>query len=302
MNNRSLDFSFSMESNDRQAILEGAAEELDALQRHLSVTDPDSKEETTAGDFVRTFAEDVAEFASFPTAYKITDEDFLTRDVDPPIRFKRLAKTYNFYWLYFPIALFPRRHWAFNLIEVRIEFNRGSSVAHARPAAHQILPDKKFETLLQTRQSLEIGIDENFEFSVYTGNLAGQLGAPGGELNLGADVKTAAGMGMVAGPFMYRIKRAAIDHTPVGMAKVFWRLDGPELFEENTPPLVVVAQVPKETKEVTVSAEMQAYRHRNYLSTDIRDFLGELPRIYKNFLTAGVPIRAETSWDISPRL
>jgi hypothetical protein len=38
-----------------------------------------------------------------------------------------LSEDYSFYWLNVPILLRPQRNWAFNRLEVAIEFNPGES-------------------------------------------------------------------------------------------------------------------------------------------------------------------------------
>lgn len=300
MADESLNFSFDMKDVDRSALLTEAAERLDAFG-WLGEEEKEQKE-TAEALLARALLDDVAQFTRFPDVYKITDKDFITKNLKVPIQFKELAKSYNFYWLYFPIALHPKRNWAFNRLELAIEFNPGQEAAHSLPRAYQILPEKKFQTLMETKTHLEIALDENFEFSAKTGAIEVKAGDAEGRLAAGVDVKAAAGMGFVAGPFVYRIKKAKINHTPAGMERVFWRLDGAEFFQEDDPPLVVIAQVPKETKEVKIAAAMQAYRYFNLGASSFQDAIRELPAAIRNFFKGGAPLRDEASWDITPKL
>jgi hypothetical protein len=302
MNSQNLDWSFDMSGVDRAALLAEAAERFDKFAVTRLGEGAAAAAESPQGALARALVGDVAEFAAAPVVYKITDQDFLQQKLDVPFRFKELSKLYSFYWLYFPVALFPRHGTAFNRLEVAVEFNPAEKSGHLRPKAYQILPDKKFETLLQARQQLELGLDENFEFGVKTGQLSGAAGDAQGTLAAGVGVKAAAGAGLVAGPFVYTIKRAKIEHTAVGLERVFWRLDSREFFEGDDVPLVVIAQVPKGTKSVSVAAAMQAYRHFNWLSAPLQSVIEELPRALRNFFKGGAPLRDQASWDVSPML
>jgi hypothetical protein len=302
MSDQNLDWSFDMSGVDRPALLQEAAERFDKFAvTHLGVKEAEAGE-SAQGALARALLGDVAEFSSSPVVYKIKDEDFLQQKLNVPFRFKELSKNYNFYWFYFPIALHPGRDKAFNRLEVAVEFNPEEKAGHLRPKAYQILPDKKFETLLQASQHLELGLDENFEFGVKTGKISGKGGEAEGTVSAGVEVKAAAGVGLVAGPFVYTISRAKIEHTAVGLEKVFWRLDSKEFFQGDDVPLVVVAQVPKETKSINVAAAMQAYRHFNWLSAPLQSVIGELPRALKSFFTSGAPLRDQANWDVTPLL
>jgi hypothetical protein len=300
MSNTHLDFSYKMEGIDRKALLTEAAKLLDKRRGPLGGSEV--KVETPEGEQARALLDDVAEFAGFPEVYKITDKDFLSRNFKVPVRFSQLAKTYNFYWLYFPTILFPRYNWAFHKLEIEIKLKSGNPAPHLQPKAYQILPAQQFQTLLRAESRLEVRLDENFEFAARTGPLEGKLGQTGGKIDASADAKAATRLGLVAGPFVYRIKKAKIQHTTTGAERVFWRLDGAEFFQEDAPALIIIAQVPKEIKEVKIDANMLAYRYFNLASATLQQAIKELPELIRNFFMGGLPIGKPASWDITPVL
>jgi hypothetical protein len=238
---------------------------------------------------------------AYPDVYRITDKDFLAANKPAPVRFNELAKNFSFYWIHFPIGLKPELHWGFNMIEVRVEFSP-DQVPHTRPKAYAILPKREFQTLLQARTALEIKLNENLEFEASTGEL--KLPGNGGSAKLNADVGAVAkaGAGAVFGPFEYRIKKARIDHSATGMEWVFWRLDGAKFFQEDTPELVVIAQVPKTTKTVIVKAELQASRYFNTGAAPWQTVIRRIPRALLNFFEKGMPLADGKLWDITPSL
>ena len=116
--NSSLDFSFNMDGIDRQALLAEAAERLDALSGYLDDSETSSPQ-SPEGELVRALMGDTVKL-SFPEVYEITDQDFLISNLSIPVRFKQLSQAFKFYWLYFPISLFPQYNWGFNrLLEER---------------------------------------------------------------------------------------------------------------------------------------------------------------------------------------
>jgi hypothetical protein len=296
-----FDFSLDAAGLDRQALLAEAAERIDRLHGHYGVSGA-AQPEAEAGRKVREMINDQARLAAFPDLYRITEEDYLARNQTAPVKVSELIRQHRYYWLRIPIGLAPQAPWSFNKIEVRIEFNPDEPAAHLRPKAWQILPNRKFQKMLEAHQKLEIGLDENFEFAASSGELAGEAGKAKGKLSLGAAAKASVGGGVILGPFEYQLKRALIEHNALGMEWVFWRLDGAEFFQEDAPELIVIAQVPSETTSVKVSARLQAYRNFNLLTGDLTLVVKQLPKALREYFAGGLPLYDEQQWDLTPRL
>jgi hypothetical protein len=295
-----LAFSFDMTGVDRQAVLTEAARQFDLQHAHLGAGG--SIAGTPAGALARALLEDVAEFGKAPEVYRIGDEELraVAGSVSP--LFKQQSETSIFYWIHIPIFLRPQRSWAFTRLEVLIEFNRDAADPYSRPRAYQILPDRKFQSLLEVSDSLEIVLDENLQFKAQTGSLGMQAGSAGAMLDGSAGVTLGGGVAFKAGKFEYRLKRAKIDHTATGLEKVFWRLDGAEFFQDNQPSLVVIAQLPRETHEMKVDALLQAYRRFGWFSADVQDAVEQLAQSLRTFFRAGAPLQDAAVWDLTTRL
>ena len=293
MTNPDYDFSFDMAGIDRQALLEAAATEIDAQRGHLG--EGGKLEETPEGRQTREYKNDQALLPSSPGIYKITDQAFLASNLKAPVRFTELSKRFNFYWISIPIGLMPERHWGFNLIEARVEFNKGEP-PESLPKAYQILPNVQFQTLAKSETYMKVRLDENFELAFSTGTIEEQLGAGSGKIDAGVKTIAKAGLGFDAGPFVYHIKRAKIQHNTAGMEWVKWRLDGAEFFEGDNLELIVVAQVPKSTQIVTITAALQACRYFNYLGADWTAAVKQLGKDVLGFFKAGMPLRDDRVW------
>jgi hypothetical protein len=293
--NENLEFSFDLASIDRQTVLQEAGRLIDAGRSHLSsgsMVPPTTAE----GDLVRDLIEDYAELAGMPDVYRITEKDFLDRQRPVPVRFQELSRQWRFFWVRFPIGLMPRRNWAFNRLEVKVEFNPGGTPG-TRPKSYQILPEKRFQNLLMVTDRLEVSIDEKFEFNA---KAAGDVGVAKAQAT--AVLGGQAGFKMVAGPYEHRVSKAKIDNSGTGLEWVFWRLDGGEFFQENRPDLVVIVQVPREAKHFTVAAAMQAYRFFNYAAADFQDAIKGLPSLVASFFRAGAPLGDRKQYDLTAQL
>ena len=298
----SLDFSFSQDLSgiDRTALLKEAAQRLDAMGAHLGMDA--GKTVTEEGKAARAIADDVADFAGYPQVYKITDKDFVKAKFKVPASFTKLTQDYNFYWLFFPVVLFPQYNWAFNRLELEVKMHANDPAPHMQPVAHQILPNQQFQTLVQADTNLEITLGENLEFSAKVPTLSANAGVLSGAVGAGVDVKAAAGAGMVLGPFKYHIKRAKIQHTTTGAERVFWRLDGAEFFQEDAPEPVIVARVPKVVKEVHIEANLYAYRYFNLAAAGLQSAIASLPKTLRLFFEGNLPLGSSASWDLTPSL
>jgi hypothetical protein len=298
-----LDFSYDLSGVNRQAILQEAAAALDARRATLG-PGTGAGIPTAAGDVVRELMLDHASLPDSLDLYRITDQDFLnpkrpTAARAVPVRFKELTDKFTFYWLPIRVGLLPRRGWAFNRLEVKLAFNQ-ESPAGSRPKSWQVLPDRRFQTGLKVGTRLEVGLNENFEFSA-------QVAPPSAEnasakLKAGVDATTAAGLGLVAGPFEYRVASAKIDQNGPGMDWVFWRLDGAEFFQEDRPELVVILQVPHSTRELKIAARMQAYRYFKFLAADFRDVVKGIPEKLRALFEGGLPVADAKPYDLTAAL
>jgi hypothetical protein len=298
----SLDFSFNhdLSAIDRAALLQEAARRMDAMGAHLGMDS--GRTVTEEGQAARAMIDDVAEFAGYPQVYKISDKDFVKARFTVPASFTKLTKDYTFYWLFFPVVLFPQYNWAFNRLELEVKMRSDDPAPHMQPVAHQILPNQQFQTLVKADTNLEITLGENFEFGAKVPTLSANAGLLSGTIGAGVDVKGAAGAGLVLGPFTYRVKRARIQHTTTGAERVFWRLDGAEFFQEDAPQPVIVARVPKNVKEVHIDASLYAYRYFNLAAAGLQSAIASLPKTLRLFFEGNLPLGSSATWDLTPSL
>lgn len=308
-----LSFTFDMGEVDRASLLDEAASAIGALGGHLG--EGGESKEKSLGELVLSFKEDRVKLAAFPDVYKITNKKYLTSRLSVPVSLKALLDDFNFYCVRFPVSLIPREGWGFRQLEFFIEFNPGEERPERRPKAYRIMPENRFQKLLEVSDSLEVFLGENLEFEIGTTAAAklaqDALEVAGFDAGDGvaaalpaADVKgkLKAGIGLVAGPFTYSIRTPIIYHTSTGLEHVFWRLRGEEFGTGEGSPFIVVLQVPKKTKSVRIEATLQAYHKFGLLAAAPSLVVRYLPTLVRSFFEGGAPIRSNKSWDITARL
>ncbi len=285
-----MNFSVDMGGLDRSQVLATAATKLDALGGHMG---QGSAAGTSIGDLARELQEDTAEFAAAPLVYEITDADFERRDGRLPEGFQQLSRHYRFYFVELPIHLFPRYGWSFDRLEVAVEFNAADrDRPELRPRALQIFPNRQLREFARVDQQLMVSLTSELQFEARVPEMP--LGPATASAAAGA--KAAGEVRLGIGPFEYRLRRAEIDHSPAGLEKVFWRLDGVRILQDDAPRLIIITQVPRATSNVDVDAALQAYRNYNFLTDRTRNTIEQLPRILSTFFKKGAPMRADAHY------
>jgi hypothetical protein len=287
-------FDFNFEQQDRTALLHEADKVIRGLTQELGPGNPSATvEEAAATRLLKQLDQEVARFGEHPEVLQLTARDFTEHGLEVPVQFADLEHDYCFYWTRIPLVLKPLDGQPFVRLKCALEFNPGAD-AHLRPRARMILPDRKFKTLLEVNDSVELRIGENFEFEPSLPKL------PIGTASV--EAKAAAKLGLVAGPFTYRLRRAQVDHSPAGSATVFWSLEGSEFFQESDQDLIVVLQVARGVTQVRIAAALQAYHSFRLLSASLGELISYVGRRLTNFFQAGAPVEHTIVWDISPNL
>ena len=242
--------------------------------------------------------DNVAELAAAaPEMLPLAAEQFTACGLPPSPVIAALAHDHAFYWLRIPYTLQPRADFRFDRLEIAIELNPGDP-AHARPRILSALPSSEFATLAAATSELSIGIDEGLQFSVKAGGGAPHGNAAGGHVAAQAGGK----LGFVAGPFLYRVRKAVVERGTLPSERVFWRISETEKLSEAPPELIAVIAVPVATRQLRIAAALQAYASGAVLTMTLGNFLAYLGHKLARFFTSGAPVLSTQVWDMTPRL
>ncbi len=296
-------FDFDFSGTDRAQLLAEAAHTVKGLGSELSgeTQGPDSAVEA-ASRLLADLNQEIAEFSSFPDVIELNEERFTEPGLPVPPHFKALSERARFYWLRFPITLYPLEKMPFTKLECAVEFNPGVSQGHLRPRAHMIFPDKRFKKLFEVTNSVEFGIGANFELEAASGKMNVQAGLAQAQAEAGAEAKVGGKTGFILGPLTCAIKKAQLDHSPIGSERVFWRLSDADFIREDDPSFVVVLQVPKEVTQLKIAAALQAYHSFSFPAAGLVEAIRYFGERLATFFRKGAPIPDTQTWDITSRL
>jgi hypothetical protein len=286
---------------DRKDVLLEAARRIDALAGHLGDRDPDGPD-TRYGDLLRTFADEVVEFGPYPDIHEVPILELPNVDRTSAAWKAAAEQEFTFWWVRIPLLLFPRRDWSFSRLEVRVAFNPDEPTPQHRPRAFDIMPNRRFDTIMEVGSDLTIRIGADGRLTANAADLpVAAAGLPiDAQVGAGVDADARANLHLINTPTRYRVVAARVHHTDVGLDKVFWRLDGPEFFQADPPQLIVVLQVPKSAATVEMVGVMQAYRRFTLFPTRLQALIRELPAALRAFFTQGAPISARIRYDLGP--
>ncbi|MFD1050197.1 hypothetical protein ACFQ1S_34090, partial [Kibdelosporangium lantanae] len=158
-----LDFSAEVDA-DRAAILRDAARQIDSLSSHLGAAD--EQEDDGFGDLIRGLAEDVVEFGGSPDVYPVPTAELPDAANASAAWLAARERRFTYWWVRVPLLLFPRKNWAFTRLEVRVEFNADEPDPLRRPKAFDILPNRRFDTVMRVGAEFNVGVAADGHFSV----------------------------------------------------------------------------------------------------------------------------------------
>jgi hypothetical protein len=293
------DFEFDFGGVERGALLAEAREMIGGLESTLG--DAPAPSNGAAVRLLEQLNGDVAEFSAYPEVVRLEKKHFKAHGLAVPTQFDTLTKQVRFYWLRFPITLSAPQGLPFRKLECAIEFNPEESAGHLRPVAQTILPDEKFKSQLELSGQVDVSIGPKLEFEAGLPPVPIPLPIGSGSAAGAIDAKLAAKMGVVAGPFTYRLRKALVTHTGTGSQKVVWRLVEAD-FAQDDSAFIVVMKVPRQVDEIKIAGAMQAYHEFSLADAGLVGTISYFTERLRNFFRKGAPVTDTSVWDVSPSL
>jgi hypothetical protein len=285
---------------DRNALIEGAAKQLNAL-RNLQTGAGTFIGETPEAKLIRTLTEDEGRFADRPQVIPITKKAYFSAKMPVPIAVDKLLKRYRFYLLKFSFDLHPAKGWAFNSLTMQVEFaaDHGSE----RSKVYALFPNKKFSQILKVGGKVQatLGASIDFEAGLAPQHAASAVGSvsAGGSVHNSEKVE----LSCLAGPFTLEWKKSLIKASQPGLEWAWWQLAGSQFNEGDDPGLMLVAQVPSEARRVELRGQFTAKRKFAFFDYGVQNAILHLDDVFGRFFKGGTPYdHGPVSWDLTPHM
>ena len=291
-----LGFSIEMPDEERNYLLEVAANEISQLPQHLG--DGGKEKKSASADMLKAIMDDAIILPPLPIIYKISDEAFLAKGFELPVDIKQIIATHNFYWLQVPVGVFPKENWAYNRIEVGIVMEPQPN--EDIPRAFRILPDKEFQDLVQLDTGGQVGLDANFNFAGKTQDFHFDYKGNKLDISAGAQAEASFKSKLVFGPLSFKIRRVKLDYQGKNTQIVKWVLNDTNHIQDGFD-LVVILQLPKSYTSLNVYAEVRARKSLHDFPSllDLMKYMTEKARL---ILKTGCPTRDTKEWDLASYL
>lgn len=232
----------------------------------------------------------------------ITDDQFIAAGHQLPFNFKEDFQQFRFYWLEFPIRLHAVDGWRFSKVEIVLSFNDGEGEGFKRPRIFKIFPETKFQQYFnlsaEASSEINVGLDADMSFAV-KGNVPG-YGAAGVDATGSGKVNTE--VKFFVGPFSFEAKKCIIKHDVTGASEIHWQLNKTNYLKENNLKIVVILQVPKATKAVTVETAMVAYKNKTFAPQEWLDYIKNAGDLFRSWFDNDLPIPFEQRYDLSAQM
>ncbi len=201
-------------------------------------------------------------------------------------------REYDFYQVIVPVTLKSKVGWAFTRLECEVRFCDGETDSSQCPVVYDMFPKDNWVDVLQAGIDCTVTLDEHMKFAATLEESVDFVQAQAGA-EVQAKIK-----GSLAASFRYRLRRPKIKARGKLDTVCSWQLDGKECVDEENVLLGVLLMVPKTRKRpLNVTAEAIASHGFQFFTADIfSDYFKEFDEKLKNFFQAGVPLRAESSW------
>ena len=280
----------------RAELLLGAANAADNLRNFAGTADSTSPD--AGAQALRELMKDEIILSERPEVYPIKVEDALKSVVLPvPVAGGAFGSKYKFFLVKFPFDLHPAGPWNFNQLKLQINFRAGDQ--ERCPKVLALFPEKRWQDVLKADARLQIDVSPNLEFGVNTGDLKFKAGQVDASAKAEVGAKAKASLGLTVGPLQLDWKKALVKTCQPGLEWAWWEIGGADLRRGDSPPFMVVLQVPEANQHVSAVGRLQATRYYDLIRGVFRN-ITPWPRVYREFIEAGVPCSPEpVTWDLT---
>jgi hypothetical protein len=180
---------------------------------------------------------------------------------------RQMHDQFKFYYLTVPVTLMPRRGVQFTRVECRLNFGPKGS---REPIIQSIAPQRQWREVLEWGGAMKLKIDGKLDFSVDLEVPAPAIALPGAiKAHLAAQNDAQARI--IVPDYSFKIGRAEITATGEGNSECFWRIESPQLREEQTVKFSVIFKVPRDVDRVELAGLVIASPDMNWLGANLRD-------------------------------
>ncbi|MBD2770831.1 hypothetical protein [Iningainema tapete] len=212
----------------------------------------------------------------------LKEETFKEIGIELTSSYRQQMRNADFYYMTVPVDLRPKPGVQFWRLYCQLDF---SPKGEQEPIVRTIFPQSKWETLMKWGIGMDLGLNENLDWSVGVDatKIAEIVNLPG---NLKANIasKNEFKAFIVIPDYAYEVGCFEITAQGEGNSTCYWRIEEPVIQKMVTVKFAIVFQVPKGCQSINLEGTAWAEANMDWLFADIRDVFSELADRFKNLL------------------
>ncbi|BDA68825.1 hypothetical protein CAL7716_029910 [Calothrix sp. PCC 7716] len=210
----------------------------------------------------------------------LTEETFKEVGVELNSIYKQqMRDNYDFYYMTVTVDLRPKPSVKFWRLSCQLDF---SPKGDQEPIVQTIFPESKWQSLMKFGVGMNLGLNENLQWSVGidTSTFAELADIP--DFNASVSTKNELKAFVAVPDYTYEGGFFEIIAQGSGSSECFWRIEEADIQQMATVKFAVVFKVPKECTSINLHGTVWAEANMDWLFADIRDAASELKQTLKN--------------------
>ena len=212
----------------------------------------------------------------------LTVEGFQAKGVELNYEIQQLIKQFDFYSMVINVNPRPQESVLISGLECQLNFGEKEQKS---PLVHRIIPDDKWQTLVNAGVNLNLGLDANLEIGVgvdaseFT-KITNLPDYDNFKANVGTKDKFKAFW--VLDGLNYNLGKFNIFAQGVGSSECYWRIEKPEIQDKSTVEFNIIFQVPKGWNSIDLVGKVWIEPSIDWLNGELTHVIQSLPGYLKN--------------------
>ncbi|WP_088243195.1 hypothetical protein [Calothrix rhizosoleniae] len=212
----------------------------------------------------------------------LTLEGFKAKGVELSYEIKQLMNQYDFYSMVVSVDLKPQSSVLISKLECQLDFG---SKGNQQPIVHRIIPDSKWQTLLNAGVSLNMGLDANLDvgIEVDASELTKIANLPDyDKFKASVGTKDKFKAFIVLDGLNYQCGHFNIFAQGEDNSRCYWRIEEPEIQDKSTVKFDIIFKVPKGLESIDLIGNVWIEPSIDWLCGEVSHVTQALPGYLKS--------------------
>lgn len=212
----------------------------------------------------------------------LTLEGFEAKGITLDYEVQQLMKQYDFYSMVVSVELRTQPSVIVSRLECQLDFRAKDNQT---PIIHRLIPDSKWQSIVNAGVSLNLGLDANLEVEagVDSSELTKIANLPDyGTLQAKVGTKDKFNAFIILDGLNYNLGKFTLVAQGEDNSQCNWRMERPEIKDKSTVKFDVVFKVPKGWKSIDLIGNVWIEPSIDWLNGELVDVIGALPPYLKD--------------------